>query len=129
MAVIWTDPDRVSGAPCFQGTRVPVQNLVDSLEGGASIEEFLEDYPSVTRDQVSRFLAMDQEKEFLAKAQRTEEAQRGTDNGPQLDVAYIERTKKRLAGQEVPSLEEVRRILSVIPESMADLIIEEREER
>ena len=46
----------MSGAPCFNGTRVPIQNLMDYLEGGDSIDEFLEDFPSVSRQQVISFL-------------------------------------------------------------------------
>jgi uncharacterized protein (DUF433 family) len=49
---IWVDPGRMSGAPCFRGTRVPVQSLIDFLEGGETIDQFLELYPSVTREQV-----------------------------------------------------------------------------
>ena len=45
----------MSGAPCFAGTRVPIQNLIDYLEGGDSIDAFLEDFPSVRRDQVFSF--------------------------------------------------------------------------
>jgi uncharacterized protein (DUF433 family) len=44
------DPKIMSGAPCFKGTRVPVQNLFDYLEGASSLEEFLEDFPSVSRE-------------------------------------------------------------------------------
>jgi uncharacterized protein (DUF433 family) len=55
-SVIKIDPEIMSGAPCFAGTRVPIQNLIDYLEGGDSIDEFLEDFPSVTRDQVISFL-------------------------------------------------------------------------
>ena len=40
----------------FRGTRVPIQNLIDYLEGGDSIDEFLEDFPSVAREQVISFL-------------------------------------------------------------------------
>ncbi|HEY3741941.1 MAG TPA: DUF433 domain-containing protein [Bryobacteraceae bacterium] len=58
--VIWIDPDRMSGAPCFKGTRVPVQNLLDYIEGGSTIGEFFEDYPSVTREQVVHFLELRQ---------------------------------------------------------------------
>ncbi len=43
------DPEIMSGALCFKGTRVPVQNLFDYLEGTSSLEEFLEDFPSVSR--------------------------------------------------------------------------------
>ncbi|MEY2574878.1 MAG: hypothetical protein QOF80_365 [Verrucomicrobiota bacterium] len=46
----------MSGAPCFSGTRVPIQNLIDYLEGGESIEDFLEGFPSVSREQVIAFL-------------------------------------------------------------------------
>lgn len=46
----------MSGAPCFAGTRVPIQHLMDYLEGGDSIEEFAEDFPTVTREQVISFL-------------------------------------------------------------------------
>lgn len=44
------DPEVMSGAPCFTGTRVLVQNLFDYLEGTSSLEEFLEDFPSVSRE-------------------------------------------------------------------------------
>jgi uncharacterized protein (DUF433 family) len=43
------DPEIMSGALCFTGTRVPVKNLFDYLEGSSTLEEFLEDFPSVTR--------------------------------------------------------------------------------
>ena len=43
------DPEIMSGALCFTGTRVPVQNLFDYLEGSSSLEDFLEDFPSVSR--------------------------------------------------------------------------------
>jgi len=46
----------MSGAPCFAGTRVPIQNLIDYLKGGDSIEDFLEGFPTVSREQVIAFL-------------------------------------------------------------------------
>ena len=49
---VWVDPERMSGSPCFRGTRVTVQSLIDLLEGGETIDQFLELYPSVTRGQV-----------------------------------------------------------------------------
>ena len=55
-SVVKVDPEIMSGAPCFRGTRVPIQNLMDYLEGGDSIEEFLVDFPSVSRQQVISFL-------------------------------------------------------------------------
>lgn len=54
--VISRDPDIMGGAPVFRGTRVPVQTLLDYLEAGDSIAEFLEGFPSVTREQVVAFL-------------------------------------------------------------------------
>lgn len=48
--LITTSPDRLSGAPVFAGTRVPVQTLIDYLEAGDPLDEFLQDFPSVSRD-------------------------------------------------------------------------------
>ncbi len=50
--IIHRDADILGGTPVFAGTRVPLQNLIDALEGGESINEFLEGFPSVTRAQV-----------------------------------------------------------------------------
>jgi len=49
--VVHCDPEIMGGAPVFVGTRVPLQNLIDALEGGESIEDFLEGFPSVKRSQ------------------------------------------------------------------------------
>ncbi len=49
---MWVSPQRMSGAPCFRGTRVPVQSLIDFLEGGENIDQFLKLYPDITREQV-----------------------------------------------------------------------------
>ncbi len=54
--VISKEPDVMGGAPVFAGTRVPVQTLLDCLEAGDSIDEFLEGFPSVSRGQVIAFL-------------------------------------------------------------------------
>jgi uncharacterized protein (DUF433 family) len=43
------DPEVMSGALCFRGTRVPVKNLFDYLEGSSTLEDFLEDFPSISR--------------------------------------------------------------------------------
>jgi uncharacterized protein (DUF433 family) len=48
--LITVSPDFLSGAPVFTGTRVPVQNLFDYLEGGEPLAEFLEDFPNVSRE-------------------------------------------------------------------------------
>jgi uncharacterized protein (DUF433 family) len=50
--VVHSDPGILGGTPVFAGTRVPLQNLIDYLEGGDSIEDFLEGFPSVRREQV-----------------------------------------------------------------------------
>ena len=50
-SVIVRDPDILSGQPVFRGTRVPFQALLDYLEGGDTLGEFLEQYPGVTREQ------------------------------------------------------------------------------
>ena len=54
--VVACSPDIMGGTPCFLGTRVPVQTLLDYLEGGESINDFLEGFPTVTRQQVLDFL-------------------------------------------------------------------------
>lgn len=49
--VIHSDPEILGGTPVFVGTRVPLKNLIDYLEGGHALDEFLDDFPSVTREQ------------------------------------------------------------------------------
>jgi uncharacterized protein (DUF433 family) len=49
--IIHSDPNILSGEPVFVGTRVPVQSLFDYLEGGETLDEFLRQFPSVTREQ------------------------------------------------------------------------------
>jgi uncharacterized protein (DUF433 family) len=55
-AEVERSPDKVSGAWLFKGTRVPVKALFENLEGGARVDEFLEWFPGVTRDQVDAVL-------------------------------------------------------------------------
>jgi len=50
-AVVHSDPEILGGTPVFVGTRVPVKTLYDYLEAGDSLDEFLNDFPSVTREQ------------------------------------------------------------------------------
>ena len=54
--IISSSPDIMGGTPVFTGTRVPVQTLLDYLEAGENINEFLEGFPTVTRQQVVAFL-------------------------------------------------------------------------
>ncbi|MFN7920821.1 MAG: DUF433 domain-containing protein [Bryobacteraceae bacterium] len=49
-SVIVSDPAILGGTPCFRGTRVPVDSLIDYLEAGDSLDEFLDNFPSVTRE-------------------------------------------------------------------------------
>ena len=49
-SLVSRDPEIMSGALCFAGTRVPVKNLFDYLEGSSSIDDFLEDFPSISRE-------------------------------------------------------------------------------
>jgi uncharacterized protein (DUF433 family) len=48
--LITSSPDRLGGTPVFAGTRVPVQTLIEYLEAGHPLDQFLDDYPSVTRE-------------------------------------------------------------------------------
>lgn len=61
--VVHSDPEILGGTPVFVGTRVPFQALLDYLEGGDSLDEFLTDFPSVTREQA--VTALEQAKEAL----------------------------------------------------------------
>ncbi|HVE73060.1 MAG TPA: DUF433 domain-containing protein [Thermoanaerobaculia bacterium] len=54
--IVHSDPEILGGTPVFVGTRVPVDALIDFLEGGDTIDDFLENYPGVKREQVFAFL-------------------------------------------------------------------------
>ena len=54
--IVTAQPDVLSGTPVFAGTRVPVQALIDYLEGGETIDDFLAGFPTVRREQVVAFL-------------------------------------------------------------------------
>ena len=68
MKAIESNPKVMGGTPVFSGTRVPIQNLIDYLEGGDAIEVFLEQFPSVKREQVIAVLEMAKQ-HLLAGAQ------------------------------------------------------------
>ena len=55
-SVVTSSREVMSGTPVFAGTRVPVQTLIDYLEGGDSIDDFLEGFPTVSKEQVIAFL-------------------------------------------------------------------------
>ena len=54
--IVTSSPEILSGTPVFAGTRVPVQALIDYLEGGETIDDFLAGFPTVTREQIVAFL-------------------------------------------------------------------------
>jgi uncharacterized protein (DUF433 family) len=56
--MITLSPDVLSGTPVFSGTRVPVKNLIDYLRAGDNVDTFLEDFPSVKREQIDAVLAL-----------------------------------------------------------------------
>ena len=56
--VVWVGPERMSGTPCFKGTRVPIQAFIDHIEGNSTLEDFLEGFPSVTRTQAIQFIEL-----------------------------------------------------------------------
>ncbi|HEX9929275.1 MAG TPA: DUF433 domain-containing protein [Pyrinomonadaceae bacterium] len=56
MKVINIDKEILGGTPVFNGTRVPIKNLFDYLETGETIDEFLDDFPSVKREQIIKLL-------------------------------------------------------------------------
>jgi uncharacterized protein (DUF433 family) len=61
-SVIQVDPEIMGGTPVFAGTRVPIATLIDYLEAGDSIEDFLQGFPTVQRDQVIAYLEEAKEK-------------------------------------------------------------------
>jgi uncharacterized protein (DUF433 family) len=67
--IVTSSPDILSGAPVFAGTRVPVHTLVEYLSAGDSIDEFLEGFPTVTREQVLGFLT---QAELMVSAETSE---------------------------------------------------------
>ena len=64
--VVHSDPEIMGGTPVFVGTRVPVQALIDYLEGGHPLSEFLEDFPTVKREQA--IAVLEQAKQILVSS-------------------------------------------------------------
>ena len=56
--VIWQNPGRMSGRPCFYGSRVPIDSLWDYLEGGETLDRFLAGFPGVTREQAVKVMEL-----------------------------------------------------------------------
>ena len=62
--VVEIDPEKMSGVPVFTGTRVPINHLFEYLEGGDTLDEFLDQFPSVTREQTLGVLELSKESLF-----------------------------------------------------------------
>jgi uncharacterized protein (DUF433 family) len=58
MSAVTINPKVQGGLPCFSGTRVPVSSLFDHVKRGYTVEEFIEDFPTVTKDQIDAVLEM-----------------------------------------------------------------------
>lgn len=54
--IVVVDPELMNGTPCFTGTRVPVRNLLDYLEAGDTLDEFLTQFPTVSREKAVAFM-------------------------------------------------------------------------
>ena len=67
--VVHSDPEISGGTPVFRGTRVPVQSLFDYLEGGATLDHFLDQFPSVSKDQA--LAALDLTRDFILARARS----------------------------------------------------------
>jgi uncharacterized protein (DUF433 family) len=69
IAIVHSDPKIMSGTPVFVGTRVPAQSLFDYLEGGDTLDEFLRQFPSVTREQA--IAALEQARDSVLSSARS----------------------------------------------------------
>jgi uncharacterized protein (DUF433 family) len=56
--LVWINPSRVSGMPCFYGTRVPLKNLFDTLAAGETVDDFLDGFEGVSREQATAVLSL-----------------------------------------------------------------------
>ena len=65
-SVFHSDPEILGGTVVFEGTRVPLQNLTDYLEGGYTIDEFVDDFPSVSKEQAIR--GLEEARKLLAES-------------------------------------------------------------
>ncbi len=64
--VVEIDPEKMSGTPVFFGTRVPIQNLFDCIESGETLDEFLDQFPTVTKEQA--LAVIEESKETLLRS-------------------------------------------------------------
>jgi uncharacterized protein (DUF433 family) len=73
--VINRDPETMGGTPVFAGTRVPVQTLIDYLSGGENLDDFLDGFPSVSREQAEAFLKLAQDEAFTEAIREGQQAE------------------------------------------------------
>jgi uncharacterized protein (DUF433 family) len=66
--LIEVNPNKMSGTPVFRGTRVPIQNLFDCIEEGETIDEFLDQFPTVSREQVNGILELSKKRLLESEA-------------------------------------------------------------
>ena len=85
-SVIMQDPEILSGEPVFRGTRVPFQNLLDYLEGGETLDEFLKQFLGVTREQA--IAALEEAKSLVRRA--------GQDSADQLRSLKLQKLRQDL---------------------------------
>jgi uncharacterized protein (DUF433 family) len=96
-SIIHSDPEIHSGDPVFVGTRVPVRTLVDYIEGGDSIDVFLDNFPSVTREQAVAFL---------------EEGEETFEVDAELEAVLLESIAQGERGETIPAEELLRELRS-----------------
>jgi len=65
------DPEKLGGTPVFYGTRVPIQNLFDCLEGGESLDQFLDQFPTVTHKQALAVLEESKERLLISRTRNS----------------------------------------------------------
>lgn len=65
--LIWINPERMGGVPCFYKTRLPIDSLFENLEDGVSLDEWLDAFPDISREQAQAVLEF-AKKSMLAKA-------------------------------------------------------------
>lgn len=105
--VVHSDPEIMHGTPVFKGTRVPVQALMDHLEAGDSLEVFLDDFPTVEREQAA----------FLELAGRAALAEIGAGAARRIPTSGIERAPARPRGRNRCGARAARRAIDEMTKS------------
>ena len=69
--IVWSDPARMGGIPCFIGTRVPIRTLLEYLAAGSPLDEFLDDFPTISRERAQMLLQVTAQKLDMAVIEQT----------------------------------------------------------